>query len=138
MWNCVYIDGEPYFVDPTWADDGETVIYEWFCATSEKMEKTHKPMMSFSIPECTAEEYGYYRYNGYLLQRYDRQAFDAIIAKQKDEPIAYVKFASAEAYRDAYHDLIIRGNIEKLSSLKDVYGITYIAEEEMLLFGIYN
>ena len=79
MWNCVYIDGEPYFVDPTWADDSEMVIYEWFCATSEKMEKTHKPMMSFSIPECTAEEYGYYRYNGYLLQRYDRQAFDAII-----------------------------------------------------------
>lgn len=138
MWNCVYIDGEPYFIDPTWADDGEIVIYEWFCVSSEQMQDTHEPLADFSVPESAGGEYDYYRYHGYLLDSYDRRRFDAIIASQREEKIAYVKFSNAAAYRDAFYDLIINGNLENLSSISGRYDIVYIAEEEMLLFGIYN
>ena len=138
MWNCVYIDGEPYLMDLTWADVEENILYEWFGLTTKAMGKTHVPSDRFDIPTCDSTEYNYYVYNGYLLEKYDRATFNKVANKQKDSDIVFVKFTSAYELNRAKDDLITKNNWTELDIFKREDQIIYSVDENMLLFIIYD
>ena len=84
IWNCIYLDGDWYHVDPTWNDDvqGEyadvyTRRYYYLNLTTAEIEVDHviNPLYSEKetteksdwynnfVPECTSDEYNYFNYN---------------------------------------------------------------------------
>lgn len=138
MWNCVWVEGEPYFMDLTWADHDNAIIYEWFCASFEDIKSSHFPNDDFSIPACTADKYNFYVYNGYIMNEYDRGKFNDILLKQKNNKAMFVKFSSVSELRESIIDLITRKKWQNLSALENKNKISYYADEEMLIFIIYN
>ena len=138
MWNCVYIDGEPYFMDLTWADSEDMINYEWFAVTGDDIDDTHEPEDRFVIPVCESSEYNYYVYNKLLLEKYDRGAFEDVLKRQKKEQIMFVKFSDSDALQEAIKDLITNRNWQELGILDGKSRLTYYIDEQALIFAIYN
>ena len=67
-WCIVRLDGEYYYVDPTWADptnqetrkDVGIINYNYLCITTQKLEEDHAPDMQFELPRCTATADNYF------------------------------------------------------------------------------
>ncbi len=87
-WDLVRMDGEYYYIDPTWGNscysDGEGgarfVDYSYFGLTTEDLEKTHVPNDSFVLPECTARRDNYYVREGRYFDEWDAGALGALCA----------------------------------------------------------
>ena len=137
-WNCVYLDGEGYFVDVTW-DDGdlktEVPFYNYAFITDEMLSRTHKIDMPFKMPACTETEYNYFIKNGYYLDKYNFNSASAIISKQVNNDAAYIMFGSKYELSKAVKDLCDSGRINKISGIKkgtyfyqneDHYTLTFI------------
>ncbi len=137
-WNCVYLDGEGYFVDVTW-DDGDLAVevpfYNYAFITTEMLSRTHRIDMPFKMPACTETEYNYFIKNGYYLDKYNFNSAASIISKQVNNDAAYIMFSSEYELDKAVKDLCDSGNINKISSIKkgayfyrneDHYTLTFI------------
>ncbi len=77
MWNFIELDGEYYYVDPTWDDTGDDVYYRYFNITYAEAESAHPFYPDYSeaadnsvfsgtfnlnAPIATATKYNYYIY----------------------------------------------------------------------------
>ena len=111
-WNLVRIDGDDYFIDPTWGDPvfsepgaagTFSVCYDYFCITTEDLRKTHTIDMDWEIPECTATACNYFVKNGLMLDRYDTDRLLEIIgaAAKRGESELMFQFSNAKAYDTA-------------------------------------
>lgn len=74
-WNLIMLDGEYYYMDVTWGDsyysdedEGGGANYDYFAATTKRMDETHTPDDTFPLPECDAIEDSYYVQEGYMNQ----------------------------------------------------------------------
>ncbi len=115
-WNCVYIDGQGYYMDVTWddADDKdangnlcypEGVEYKYFCVTTQELSRNHTVDNGFTPPTCVAVENNYFVKEDYLVEKYNFNTVDEIFERQKNLQIKSVKFASYYEYLKAYNDL---------------------------------
>ena len=50
-WNLVFIDGNYYHIDVTWADDGSSDRYKYFCVSDGTIYKNHKKALG-DLPKC--------------------------------------------------------------------------------------
>lgn len=137
-WNCIYLDGEGYFVDVTWDnadfEEGEVPLYNYAFITSEMLEETHTIEMPFEKPVCTATKYNYFNQRGYYLEEYDKSNFKEVLEKQKDGKAAYVRFGSRSALGDAIDAVSISSNYKKYDGMETVYRITYNEKLHTLTF----
>ena len=120
-WNCIYIDGEGYYVDVTWDDHdlgGEPPFYNYAFIDSEALNKTHTVDMVFEEPVCTAEEYNYFIRRGYYLEEYDFAKVAEIYEQQKDSGVVHVKFGSAEELDKAYNALALNSEFRNIEGIK--------------------
>ena len=64
-WNYIKLDGEQYWMDVTWDDYNfrdengnpvysNSVNYDYYCISSEKLFRTHEPDYNYDIPVCDA------------------------------------------------------------------------------------
>lgn len=149
-WNYIELEDEYYFVDVTW-DDGDhkdsqgnmkypnDSEYKYFCITEETLEKNHKiDETLFEVPDCTATDYNYYFYNEYILDKYDRDAFAQIIAKQGTQKILSVKFVSLSEMQKAQEDLFENGNWSKIPELAGQSTISYGADDNHFVLTFYK
>ncbi len=107
-WNCVFIEGEGYYVDVTWDDNdyiNDEAVYEYFCITTDQLEITHKIDNMFRLPKCESDKYNYYKYNGYFVSSYTYKELFKIIRQQSDRHVIGIQFASEEDLEKAYNDL---------------------------------
>lgn len=88
-WLCAQVNGSWYHVDPTWGDvsyrfeeksitDTERqwpVNYDYFCVTTQELEKTHQADSTFSLPACTDTRDNYYVREGLYLTKEDAADF---------------------------------------------------------------
>lgn len=113
MWNTVYIDGEPYYLDITW-DDGDYAFgeagYAYFNVTSDSIKTTHKP----DYPDgskCAATQNNYYiRENLYFTEAdsdFLQRVYDSFFAKicENENSVSFA-FSSKDALEDAKRKLI--------------------------------
>lgn len=147
-WNTVLLDNEDYYIDVTWDDANLTdekgnltypdgVEYEYFCVTTQQLEKTHT--IDYSIinhPECTATKYDYFLYHGYYLEKYDRWNVAKIVAKQKDKQIVSVKFSSVSELEKAKEDLVDNNGIRSVSAFEKITG--YVVNKEHCVLKLYK
>lgn len=120
-WNMVRIEGEYYEVDATWGDPvtdtGEqTIRYEFLCATSEELRRTHhREMDLIQLPECTQLKYNYFNQEHRLFSTYQPESIYALLAQAfgAQTPL-YIKFTNDSAYYEATTDLFENGTIEQM------------------------
>ena len=112
-WDCVRLDGDYYYIDPTWDDpvpeEGapEILSHDYFCITTEELLRTHKLDEGQDLPECTATKYDYYRMQGQYFEEYDAEQVGQRIRELIDsgETTFSFKFGSAEECTRAMDDL---------------------------------
>lgn len=114
VWNLVWIDGESYYMDPTWGDasyrltEGEedselfkpAVNYDYFCVTTRQLEKTHVIDMPIPMPECDSMAANYYVMEGAYFTEYDEGALEDFFERGYEEGRTDVtlKCADEEVY----------------------------------------
>ena len=120
-WNLVFLDGDWYYTDPTWGDASyqraegaettslsETVNYDYFCVTTQDIERTHSIDDSQLLPVCSAVQDQYYRHEGLYLQSADLKTIDAVFAHAEQNGESMVRFQCADdaVYQEVYRLLI--------------------------------
>lgn len=91
-WNFVKVNGNWYYVDPTWGDasftgsvpgDTEVVNYAYLCVTTADLSATHVTSEVVKLPECTATADNYFVRENALFDCVDdsklRSVFDTAI-----------------------------------------------------------
>lgn len=131
-WNIIVLDGEFYHVDSTWGDplleeyDEDYISYDYFCLTSELINRTHTEMEDIIYPICTAETYNYYTYNDLYFDYYNYDLFSAKVAELFNSGVSNMtfRFGSKEEY-----DIAVTALIEEDLG-KIVYSYTDILANE--------
>ncbi len=121
-WDLLRLDGDWYYVDPTWGDASyrqieqepstkETfpaVNYDYFCVTTEQISRTHVFTKGQELPECNAVRDQYYRREGLYLETADLTAVSEIFdrAVEQQEHVVTFQCANEAVYRELYRLLI--------------------------------
>lgn len=124
MWNMVWIEDQPYWVDTTWGDtageENDTFFrYYYLCLNDEELSQTHTVRTAatfgdcvvedaFSYPECVSADYNYYRMEGCYFETYDRnEAGNYIVEKMKNKEYKNIglKYPNMEECQKALDDL---------------------------------
>ncbi len=104
-WNLVKLNGAYCHMDVTWGDsmddmdaEGKSVNYNYLCMTDMEILQTHKPAVSFSMPECNSVEYNYYIREGLYFDSWDPDSIGALFARswKNGNTILSVKFSDEE------------------------------------------
>lgn len=126
-WDLLLLDGDWYYVDPTWGDASyrqaekeayaqdsfPAVNYDYFCVTTEQIERSHSIGSGQQLPECTAVEDQYYRREGLYLEKADLDAVGEIFerAGQTGERVVMFQCADDAVYQELYRLLITEQKI---------------------------
>lgn len=79
-WNLVRIDGEYYYTDLTWDDQGDTIYHAYFNQTDAVMEEDHIiTEAAYPLPECTATEAQYFTGKDEKLDTYSVESVGALL-----------------------------------------------------------
>lgn len=93
-WNLICLDGEYYFMDATWGNNGyrnkegeETsfIDYNYMTMTTEEMRVGHEPDMEIDLPECTAVLNNYYIKEGKYIEEWQPDQIGAMLAAAWEE-----------------------------------------------------
>lgn len=120
-WNLVWPDGNPCWLDATWGDpiseNGQSLplgrCYDYFCITTSDLLRNHSIDDTIPVPDCTCEDYNYYRVNGLFFETYDRAAITDALSRTQGEGGIALRFSDA-AYPTAVSALIDEGEIQTL------------------------
>lgn len=147
-WNLVRIDGEYYYVDPTWGDasykmsggsqDVEkqrmpSINYDYLCVTTKQLLQTHTIGNVVEVPECTAEAANYYRMEDAYFTGYDRERIGALFdrAYERGETIVTLKCSDAVSYEEVKRMLLDAQEV--FQYLRDANGkVAYTDNNEQL------
>ena len=96
MWNLVSLNGNYYYLDPTWNDNQDKGYHTYFNITSSDLLETHiiAPNQAVAI-SCTATVDNYFIRNNTYIDTYHRQTIAEIIAKcvRNGDTTIQLKFA---------------------------------------------
>lgn len=126
-WNCVYLDGDGYYIDVTWDNrdlENEIPFYNYALINDDMLKITHQPDTRFESPVCTATDYNYYIRKNYYLDKYNYQKLVNIISAQSENEAVYVKFKTKDDLEKAWADIesnVKKGKIQSLKSVKEAY-----------------
>lgn len=136
-WNCVYVDGEGYYVDVTWDDidlENEVPMYDYAFIDNKSLNKSHQVDMEFAAPVCNSMDYNYFVKNNYYLEEYDFDSAADILSVQSLQDGAYIRFGSLKELGHAYDDLITRGKCKKIKGLDSFGSYNYNEDQCTLTF----
>lgn len=154
-WNLVRIDGNYYYVDVTWGDPvfvnrvegSEDVVmnYNYLCCTEYDLFKTHVPDDWIVLPQCTMDDYNYYKLNNQYYETFD---YDTIYSKLmesvwNEDASIVMKFGNSEAYEAAKWEMV-EGNLlnDAGQYLMEINGVSswnyrYHADENFNMITLY-
>lgn len=140
-WNCVFLDGEGYFVDVTWDDPDlkqkgfsyEEPYYNYMCIDSDALSKTHKLDTSmFDAPVCNASDYNYFIRSGYYAETYDFSTASTILSAQSGQNAVHIQFGSLDELEKAYNELWLNSKFKDIAGIADFSQYTYNEEHRTL------
>lgn len=116
-WNMVRIGDNYYYVDVTWGDpvfqgqvegtQDSMKNYNYLCCTSQELFRTHVPDGAVPLPECSSDDYNYYKMNGMYYEVFDYDTIHSRLMESvwNNESSIVMKFGSQEAYDQAKYEL---------------------------------
>lgn len=113
-WNYVKIDGDYYWLDATWDDDGGEPRHEYFLFNDEQLlrSRTFDYVQAY-VPECTAVKENYYVKNDAFFEKYDEDKIISFIEDNIDSGKCEMMFGSFEEYEAAFKALFAEDKIKK-------------------------
>lgn len=155
-WNLVKIDGDFYYVDPTWGDasyqiegrNGDpiyseerlpTINYDYLCVTTAQLCRTHTIENVVPLPECTSMEANYYVREGAWFTSVDTQQLTELFEKEYQAGSSYVtlKCDSSAVYKEMVKFLIEDQEIFRYQDSPDgIIAYTTSDEQQSLSFWL--
>ncbi|MDL2232281.1 hypothetical protein LJC63_01705 [Ruminococcaceae bacterium OttesenSCG-928-L11] len=111
-WNLVKVNGEYYYLDPTWGDPVfsnntmerfENIAYDYFLVTSRDIGNTHVAKTAYPLPDCTATADNYFVRTDRYFTAYDPEAVKALITADITAGLdkSMLRFGGEDVYRQA-------------------------------------
>ena len=95
------------------ANDGPS--YDYFCITTRDLLRTHSIDDTVPVPDCTVEDYNYFRYHGLYFDTYQPDALAQVIQQAVDQGDATISLRfSTGAYWNACDHLFTQGELHDL------------------------
>lgn len=120
-WNLICLDGEYYYMDATWGNNGyrnkegvETsfIDYNYMAMTTAEMQMGHKPDMEIDLPECTAVLNNYYIKEGNYIEEWQPEQIGVMLAKAWEEKrVITLRFSDDSLKDQAFRYFIQDGHI---------------------------
>lgn len=120
-WNLLCLDGEYYYMDATWGNNGyrnkegvETsfIDYNYMAMTTAEMQMGHEPDMDISLPECTAVLNNYYIKEGNYVEEWHPEQLGAMLAKAwEGKQVITLRFSDDSLKDQAFRYFIQDGHI---------------------------
>lgn len=152
-WNLVRVNGEYYYLDPTWGDasyasgsaDGvvdsyvPAINYDYFLVTTDEITRTHSIERVVELPECTAVDDNYFVREGLYFDSYDEARLAAVFGSEATRAAGYVtlKCSNRETYELMVQTLIAS---QKIFDYVDKLGesIAYTSNDEQRTISFWN
>lgn len=152
-WNLVRVNGEYYYLDPTWGDasyasgseDGisesfvPAINYDYFLVTTDEITRTHSIEKAVELPQCTAVADNYFVREGLYFDSYDEARLAAVFDSEAVQEAGYVtlKCGSSETYELMAQMLI---ESQKIFDFVDKQGesIAYTFNDEQRTISFWN
>lgn len=145
MWNCALLDGDWYYIDPTWGDtefkniaNAPEIRYDYFGVTNTQILTTHSFDITFlQYPDCTATKDNYYVKENKFLITSDKDVIKDYLSSISVDKNVSIMCANKTIYNNIASGLIVTKNI--FNYLPDdvsngEYTIKYSTNEELLTF----
>lgn len=120
-WNLLCLDGEYYYMDATWGNNGyrnkegvETsfIDYNYMAMTTAEMQMGHEPEMEISLPECTAVLNNYYIKEGNYVEEWQPEQIGAMLAQAwEGRQVLTLRFSDDSLKEQAFRYFIEDGHI---------------------------
>lgn len=146
-WNMVQVDGQYYYMDPTWGDASYQVMnmevnnvripnisYDYLCVTGADLFRTHTLDSIVPMPECNSTAANYYVREGCYFTAYDESRISSLIQKSiaENREELYFKCADANVYQTFKTSLIEEEGI--FDYLGDTYStVAYTQNDQAFL-----
>jgi len=152
-WNLVRVNGEYYYLDPTWGDasyaSGGTsdiaesfapaINYDYFLVTTDEITRTHSIEKVVELPQCTAMDDNYFVREGLYFDSYDEAKLAFLFRNEAVKTARYVtlKCENSETYEQMIQELIVS---QKIFDFADKQGesIAYTSNEEQRTISFWN
>lgn len=91
-WNIVKLDGQWYYTDVTWDDQGENTFYEYLNITTSKMAQGHTLDADYAalVPQATANDANFYKKEGREFHSYDQTKLIDLLKKDNNKTQIYI------------------------------------------------
>ena len=101
-WNLVKLDGQWYYTDVTWDDQGENTFYAYFNITTAQLLEGHAISAPYKdlVPEATATAANLYVKEERVFAAYDRAKLAALLKKDGNKTGIYVS-GDMDAFKTA-------------------------------------
>jgi hypothetical protein len=151
-WDVAKINGEYYYLDPTWGDASYTyggdsdsiydfapsINYDYFLVTTDELTRTHSIERVVELPECDAITDNYFVREGLYFTEYDEGKLAQIFDSPSSREAGYVMIkCSTDAYKDVASQLI---DSHKIFDFIDVQGssIAYTSNDDLKIISFWN
>lgn len=150
-WNLVRVNGEYYYLDPTWGDASyasgngsvgafvPSINYDYFLVTTDEITRTHSLETVVELPECTAMDDNYFVREGLYFESYDEAKLALIFDSETTKAAGYVtlKCDSNETYGLMTQTLI---ESQKIFDFVDKQGesIAYTSNEQQRTLSFWD
>ena len=91
-WNLAKIDGQWYYTDVTWDDQGTNTFYAYFNITTKQLLENHTIDAKYTslVPQATATAANYYKKEGREFSSYDQTKLVDLLKKDNKKTQIYV------------------------------------------------
>ena len=152
-WNLVRVNGEYYYLDPTWGDASyalggaddlpdsfvPSINYDYFLVTTDEITRTHAIEKVVALPECTAVDDNYFVREGQYFDSYDADRLALVFDSEatKAAGCVTVKCSSDEVYELMVQTLI---ESQEIFDFVDKRGesISYTSNDEQRTISFWN
>lgn len=136
-WNLICIEGEYYYMDATWGNNGyrnreglETsfIDYNYMTMTTEEMQMGHMPNSEIDLPECNAVRNNYYIKEGNYIEEWDSERIGNILSEAwLQRRVVTLRFSDDSLKKQAFRYFIEEGYIADYCS--GIAEINYIEDD---------
>ncbi len=135
-WNLICLDGEYYYMDATWGNNGyrnkegqETsfIDYNYMAMTTLEMQVGHQPDLEIDLPECTAVLNNYYIKEGNYIEEWDADVIGAKLSQAwESQRVITLRFSDDTLKDQTFQYFIKEGRIVDYCS--NITQINYIED----------
>jgi hypothetical protein len=151
-WNLAKINGQYYYIDPTWGDpsysySGEnmsiyefapSINYDYFLVTTNELTRTHTIEQVVELPVCTSMEDNYYVREGLYFTEYDEEKLAAVFDRYDSRQQGYVTIkCTDESYDDIASKLIDSQGVYDYVD-KSYQKVAYSSNSELKTISFWN